>query len=377
MIISKVKVCGFDKIWEGCFMSMQEHRQGFGNGLFTYLTHCMISLELADITTIELFYLNKLASSIKIVDKVYKNFVNEKTNKEIYDKVEGLLQIHEEMLRDDDINKDKSAIDNILPIGCEQYRVLAIYKGSNIASITGALVANMFKDSSGEFPKKYPGNAAMEKKVAELFYKEFYTYISNKMTDIDLVTEFMTNKKYYQYAEDQCSLAHVNTPLGEIAFFANTEDMLNAQVAKIRQTQETLPYYIKDDSLMTFVLNTTFNTFMKLYMNTPFIVDHVHLKMIYVDETIQLSDDIVTKYSARISSLIEDLNEYKKAQSESTEIDLSKFNYIFNGNQIIYSLQLSLSDIDRIEEVLVDEDELISVKEKMVSMSNLIDSLIG
>ena len=51
------------------------------------------------------------------------------------------------------------------------------------------------------------------------------------------------------------------------------------------------------------------------------------------------------KYGIRIRDHITKINEYKKKKSESTEIDMARFNFIYNGSMIYYLMKVPLNKI--------------------------------
>ena len=81
---------------------------------------------------------------------------------------------------------------------------------------------------------------------------------------------------------------------------------------------------------------------MKLFLNTNYVVDHQNLKLVFVDESIDISEKILNKYEARLSNYADYLISYKKGLNEDTNINLNKFNFIFNGSKIVYSLQIPI-----------------------------------
>lgn len=382
MIIKKVKVCGFDKLYEGFKYAYENEayrsrRQAYGNQLFDYLKHCMISINLDDLSTIEVFYLKKFCSELKVIDKVYGNFVDDKKDEDIHQKVTGLLDLHNQMLNDDDINKDKSAIDNILPVGCNRYHVIAIFKGASITSITGVMLDSLFMENN-KLSEAYSGNLQMEKNLSGLFFNKFYQYMSEKMTELDLVTEFMLQKKFYDFTDAVCNLSHINSPNGELVFFGNSGGRLNKQIENYKKSQVSCPYYIEDETYLTFALKTTFSTFFKIYLNTNYVVDHKNLKIVFVNQEIDLDNPILNKYNARISTFVNYINSFKKGLSEKQELDLNKFNYIFNGNEIEYTIQVPMDKLKEFaNDFFVDETELEIIKESMIAIYDTVEQLIG
>lgn len=345
MKIKKVRVSGFDKLYDGYKACIQDNRAGFGDGLFTFLNHQMVSIELDEFTAMELFYLKKFASSVHVLSHEYKAFVEKEEAIDLNQKVQGLLEVHDSIIGDEDINKETCNPDNILPMGCRLYDVVAIFKGSKILSITGSMIQNLFKDEQGKFEDMYIGNFPMENRIATMFYNAFYSFISAEMTNIDIITEFTTDKSYYRFADSLVSLAHVNSPFGELTLYGNNQQGLTFQINQIKKSMETSPYRIFDDTYLTFCMRTTFNTFMELYLNTPYIIDHENLKLTFNAEEVLVDDSILEKYNAQISNSLDYLSGYKKELANSSDINLNKFNYIFGGNPITYSVQIPLQDI--------------------------------
>lgn len=381
MIIKKVKICGFDKLFDGFKYAYENEafksrRQAFGNQLIDYLKHLMITINLNDLSTIELFYLKKFCSDLKVIDKVYGNFVDPEKDDDVYQKVTGLLELHNQMLNDDDINKDTSVIDNILPIGCERYHVIAMFSGGSITSITGIMMDSLFMENN-QFVDVYPGDLQIEKVLAGLFYNKFYQFMSEKMTELDLVTEFMLQKKFYDFTDGVCNLSHVNSPTGELVFFGNTGNRLNKQLENYKKAQASCPYYLEDKTYLTFALKTTFHTFFKIYLNTKYIVDNKNLKIVFANDMIDVDNPILDKYNARLSSFVNFIASFKKGLSEKQQIDLNKFNYIFNGTEIEYTIQIPMNEVkDFVNDFFVDETELENIKDDMIKIHSTVENLI-
>ena len=376
MRIKKVRISGFQRLHEGYASSRKENRASYGNNLFDYLNHCMIAIELDNLTAIETLYLKKITSSLNILDEEYGNFINEK-EVDIHQKVNGLLEIHDELVNDTDIDKKDTYIDNILPIGCKMFHVIAVFKGAKITTITGALIEDLFKDGK-DFLDIYPGNMIIENKVAEKFYNSFYTFMSEQVTSLDIVTEFMTTKKFYNYADSICSLSYVNTPFGELTFFGNTQDRMNSEIINIRGSMETSPYVLGDNILFNFTMKTSFSTFMMFYLSTNYVVDHENFKLVFLKENIVLGKPILDKYNARVSNCIDYLTSFKKGLNDDPSINLNKFNFIFNGTEIIYNLQIPYSRITNFIDLLdtsFDEEKALSksIMNVVETVCNILD----
>jgi hypothetical protein len=378
MIFKKITLSGFDRMYDGYRDAYNANMlKGYTSGLFNFLEHSMISIDLDSITTIELFHLKSLASNVSILGKDIENFTNDSKYSDITGNIQALIDIHQDMLVDDDIDEKTDSIDMVLPIGCQKYHVLAVFKGAAITSITGPMIDKLFYIDN-KFSEVYPGDVMVGKQIAMLFYKRLYGNITDAMKNLDIVTSYVIDKKFYKYADGDCDLAHVNTPYGQLVFFGNSDDRLNYQISELKKRQEELPYVLNDQVYLTFVLTTTFSSFMKLYMDTNYIVDYEDLKVIYTLPDINLSDNILNKYSARINDAYGYIAEFKSnlSKSDSDEIDLNRLNFIFNGNMIKYSIQLSLKDIDRISYIFNDNIELSKIKNSIVTTSKVISNIM-
>lgn len=397
MIIKKVRACGFEYLFNGYKEAAKIGKSGFGSGMSNYIQHVMLSIELEELTTMELFYLKRMCSSVKILGKDYQNFVSKEKQPDVEQKVASILTIRDEMVKDDDINTNICDIDNILPVGCESYHVMAFFKGDSIMSVTGGVVSEIFsepielKTTDPKTGKEeithtyktwdtYKGDEAMENVLAQAFCNRLYKYMAGRMKDIDLVTEFMTNKEFYNYADAACNIAHVNTPFGQLNFLGTDPEKLALQIDRIKASQESSPYDFDDETNITFILTTSFHLFMQIYMageNDMWrVIDHENLKLVYLREDISLNDDIITKYSARINAAVNYINSFKKEINEG-DFDLGKFNFIMNGTQIRYSVQMSLSNIKKFLDTPFDNEETVALKKDIASYEQIVRSVIG
>ena len=201
-----------------------------------------------------------------------------------------------------------------------------------------------------------------------------------KIPDLEEISITESYAEGKNYADNICNIAYVNSPHGELVFFGNSQDVLNRQIDSIRKSQETSPYILRDNTMITYVMNTTFSTFMKLFLNTNYVVDHQNLKLVFVDESIDISEKILNKYEARLSNYADYLISYKKGLNEDTNINLNKFNFIFNGSKIVYSLQIPISDIidkEKLDFMFGEEEEWTNIENSIISTAKMVDSLIG
>ena len=381
MIIKSIKVSGFERVYDGYKHSYEEKMMNaYGKQLPEYLSHSMIAIDLDDIGTVELFYLNMFSSSVDILDKTYKNFITKnEENESMYNTVNGLIELHDSIVKDSDIDKVTAEANNILPIGCIRYHVVAVFQKNAIANITGFMMDRMLFFEDGKFCEDYPGDNLIEKTLSELFYNNFYKFMASRMQELDLVTEFMFKNKFYSYADSVCNLACINTINGNLEFFGRTGDELNFQIRSIKKSQDKLPYYLTNQIYITFVMKTTFNTFFKLYMGSKYITNHENLKISFTNENVKIDEEILEKYTIRIFDFVNQINDIKTELYKNTNLDLSVFNYILNGSEITYAMQIPMNEIQGfLDSMDLDhESEATEIKKSMNQIVKMVNKLIG
>ena len=310
MIIKNIKVSGFERLYEGYKQCSKENYSGFGEDFLKFLNHNMIGIRLSEITTVELFYLKQIASSIKIISEEFSSIKND--SKEIEDISSGLLTLNSNIRNDKDITSREKYTDYILPIGCSLYDVLVEFKGPKITSVTGPMIDELYKDETGKISSKYIGNVEMEEKISKLFINNFYSFMASQMTKFDLVTNYLLNKKLYQYADDVCNLGYINSPFGEINFFGTNVEKLNAQIKSMTDNLYKVGMDCSDTIYFTFIVKSTIKNFLTFFFSTNYVIDFEPLSLVFTKEFIKIFEGIKDKYGVRIDSYISKLNTYKK-----------------------------------------------------------------
>ena len=294
----------------------------------------------------------------------------------------NLLKLSDIISSDDDIKHNHSEL-NILPIGCLNYSAVIVFKGAAVSAITGLMLSDLFRSETGKIMSEYPGDDHMANIIADLFPNKFYEYMRSKVSIIDLTTEYMVNKKFYQYTEEPIELAYINTINGEIVFFGADKKQLDSQIKYQKKSAEKTPCVCEKSIVMDFVLNTSFKTFLDILFNTKSIIDYETLNIVMNKEQISIEEDITAKYGQRILELANVISEYKndliKSSNESNQLNFNVFNYIFAGTKIKYSVQIPLSDVTSFIESISDKsgesDEIINIKNSLEKYSAIVRSL--
>lgn len=390
MKINKVILSGLDTLWKGYKKAEDEKRQiSFGHMLPKVLRHTSIIFEIENLTGTELLYLKDFSSKVTILSKMINNNVSQEKSYDLHQQIEKLISLHNQIIADEDIDRTESEVLNILPIGSVSYKVFVEFTGNTIFSITGAFVNKLFIDNeTGKITEFYISGKPMEDKIANLFYNNFYNYIFSKMNEVDFISEFIMTEKFYKYADNVVSLASVTTPHGKMEFFGKSNDSLAADINNIKKNLQTSPYYLYDSIKLNFVLKTSMSVFMDIYMNSNFITNHQDFKFVFDNDekTLKVSESIINKYSTRIKEPINYISSYKKSlldisqdpkKNPDKNFELLKYNYIFNGNTIIYCFQISIKEIEKFLNNLSEIDEFSVIKKEIEKNVELVKKVLA
>lgn len=385
MIIKKVRACGFQRLFEGYKDAAKLNKAGFGSDFGKYIQHAMLSIELEDLTTMEKFYLKTFCSELRELDMKFENFVNKEKQMDVHQKLDAILSIHGEMIHDSDIDANKCNLNNILPVGCMKHHVLAIFKGDAVMAVTGAVINEVFTTTDNEKHTsktwaEYAGDEAVESNCAGRFVQNFYSYMLSHMKAVDAVSMFEAKKNFFDYSDAICNIAYVNTPFGQLNFLGTDPQNLALQVDRIKASQTSSPYVFPEDITIGFVFNTTFNLFSQIFFGARDswkVVEYENLNLVYKKENVNVSDDIITKYNARISSAINYINSFKVELDSSQTVDLNKFNFIFNGTPITYTVQMSMAKVKDFVATPFQDEEITALKNDINTYLQIVESVVS
>lgn len=381
MVINDITVCGFDKIHQGLLTASENGYPEFCNKLDQFISHSMISIFVEDVTSLEMLYLRKFSSSVKVLNTSYGNFLKQdKEHIKVFDDINHILKLHDIIVKDPDINHKESNPDGMLPIGCIKYAAMVVFKGVAITSILGVRMSRLFSNDHGKMTPTYPGNSFVENFVVDNFPGEFYKFMLNDLRTVDVTSDYMINLKYYQYADTTVQLGNVNTYSGELNFFGATPDSIAKQTKELRSRYAKHPNVDKENIILDFVFNTSFATFMKMYLNSNFIISHESLEIVAGSENLSMSEDITAKYGQRIIENINDIIDYKNNlvlfNKQRNQFDFNVMNFIINGVKIKYCVQIPLSKKDELLAVCDIVDELKEVKSDIEKYTLLVEKLV-
>lgn len=364
MVIHSLKVSGFRYLYDVIKSSKNETRV---TPMFIadFLNHCMITVDVSDLTSLEVFVMKMWVSNMRIVHSYYRNFLNEKTfqDKKEFERinttVEDLLSLHDTILNDEDLNPQERLedVDKILPIGCRKYRVIVTFERNNILNLLGNVyIENLFKDQeTKKFYTHFPDYVTLENSLANIFYMSFYKFLNSTVSNQnDLALNQLLEKKLYPYAEDECTLSSYNSINGELTFFNTSVDEMNHQLYCRKSSLEKTPFVLQDLDFCIFIMNTSFQEFFSVFteLNTGVVLDYQPFKLKFLDNEIFLHDSTRKKYQYRISDSFDKICEFKANIAQKQFTDLNLLNFIFFGNNMKFSYKLRVNEFDTLEKEL-------------------------
>ena len=385
MIIKKITLSGFNHLFNGMkFIKDNNYINGLKSNLMDFLDHCMITIDLDDISGIELFYLRKFASNVYEIDYTYSNFikVNNQEDEKVSNAIESLLKTYNNIIEDQDMDYNKQNLDSFLPLGCKKSHVISYFRGGNILFITGmdTDIQDMFKNFS--YPVDLP---KLEEIIFNKFINAFYSTIINDIKDINDIYEFIKFQEFYKYSDTKCTLSDVQSQFGEISFLGSNQSKLKNEISSITENIKKFPYIIYHTSFMNFILNTSFEAFLNIYMNDKSaIVDYEKFITLLQNQKIDIDEKIIAKYSTRISDPVRRVKSYIK--NNIKQINIQSLNFIFLGKLIKYSYKVSFEDIindnflnnkkNNIYSLKRNEYEINSIKNNIKNQSKSILNII-
>lgn len=362
---------GFERLHNIYAQLFVENKGEFSRPHNDLFNHCMISISLTGLTSMELFYLRSFCTDIKVTASTVENFIDSKAEPDAYQKISDLLTYNDAIMNDSDITDNTVMANYILPVGCTKYDAIAVFKGINVMSITPLVTSSIFNDKENKFSVKYIGDNIIADRIAPIFLNNFYSHLSDKVVASDSVHEFAMNKKFYQYVDSAYELAYVNTPFGEITFFGNNPANMNSQISNIKSNVKSFPYDISNSIYLTFVVTTSFGEFLKFMRSDDykFITDYQNLNFPFTSESIKVSQDLIEKYGTRLNEAFSYLSAYKSALLNNPKVNLNKFNFIYYGTPISYLITASIEDINNPSNLELGKQ---AIKEKTKMISSLV-----
>ena len=303
MKFKKVTHCNLDKLalaYKNIVNSKDISVKYFGEKDLFYFKTLKISYMIEGVSDLDLIIFDKLGALVTICS----NNIN-------------LPNFEPSVLADNEITGTKiwnlyQSIDNrdkeyLLPINFRLHDVIIEFTGSSVINLLGL---NPIQTLKVDKDFNLPSQKILEEVLFELLYKRFYLSMDNNLSSVDLLTDVTLQNQYYKFVDSKnknikdpfnnfnidrsydIALASVNTPVGSLNFldsnktsFSNNLNIIKSNLTKYNIDKES------DSIEYLFVLESDFDTFMKLFIDTSFIINYEDLKVILFNGNRILSKD--------------------------------------------------------------------------------------
>lgn len=360
-------------------LSSSDYSKDFGRNLSLLLSHIKLSFVVSDISIFEAYMLKRFCNG-NLID--LGTFMEDsKINPDKYPitnrTLRSLFLLNKNITDDDDVTVKPGVL--LFPSKCIEKRCLVTFQGQDVLTILGSITksaTSFFMKVISEMDRSPDTDKTeiISNLLIENFIKEFYSFTSFRIQNIDVLTDSVLDSMYLKYAEDNStnivSLSHVNSIYGDLPFINITADDYTNSLMKIEQNRSVIEIENDSNILMNttelfFVCNTTFYTFMESFIYLPIgsILESTDIKIIYSSDQFIIPQEM-QKYQSRVTSLIEkfmgERNSVKmKTIEKLTESgikenidvpnhDIDNYNLIPLNTRIQYTVRFKLTEISDI-----------------------------
>ena len=376
MIFQKVFHCNLDKLvlcYKNIVNSKDISVKYFGEKDSFYFKTVKISYILSGVSDLDLLIFDSLGAYVSVSSDNVKlpNFNSNLVDNEIVGKkVWSLYQNIQ--------NKDKQ---HLLPISFVTHDVIVEFSGNSVINLLGLQPIQTLKVNN-DFT--LPSEKILEEILFEVLYKKFYLQMEKKLSSVDLLTDVSLQNQYYKFLHSKSyklpnlpddfevyrsydsGLACVNTPVGSLNFlesnkvkFTNSLSIIKSNLIKnnIKNDSDSIEYL--------FMIESDFSTFMKLFIETNFIINYEDLKVILFNGNRILNENahllevnLIEMINTHIDSLRKIYNsDLKYNEEHKKEIQLGNtprnrvnklelYNWICGCTQIRYMIKFNLKELE-------------------------------
>ena len=383
MKFKKVTHCNLDKLalaYKNIVNSKDISVKYFGEKDLFYFKTLKISYMIEGVSDLDLIIFDKLGALVTICS----NNIN-------------LPNFEPSVLADNEITGTKiwnlyQSIDNrdkeyLLPINFRLHDVIIEFTGSSVINLLGL---NPIQTLKVDKDFNLPSQKILEEVLFELLYKRFYLSMDNNLSSVDLLTDVTLQNQYYKFVDSKnknikdpfnnfnidrsydIALASVNTPVGSLNFldsnktsFSNNLNIIKSNLTKYNIDKES------DSIEYLFVLESDFDTFMKLFIDTNFIINYEDLKVILFNGNRILSKDpslleinlieIVNNHVNLLKDIYNDDIKYNDEHKKEIQLGslpnnrvnkLELYSWICGCTQIRYMIKVNYNNLENYFEKL-------------------------
>ena len=367
MEVSNVLINGFDKLVDAINQYKGRGSVTQSDGTIKYLDRINVTMTISALTTLELFFLKKITNDFYVTSTI----INSKVHPDIKNTNHlNLLKRYNTIVEDDEFDDNiKNLAKNIIPIGSKKYSVIARFSGNSLLLITGVMIDSfILNDMNGYLETKED----CEKRIGLIFKDKFIDYINKETNSINPLFEFMKSEYDYDYSKGLCTLATVETLNGCLNFINNDSESLKNEIDTIKASKIAIDK--NDYNIYTFIIDSSFATFLDIYLcSNNIIINYEDFNIVYDNTSFRIEDEILKKYYTRISDLTNDHSTIKKEiKNKSLPKDFSLFNYISYGTPIKYTIKIKENELDNLFNKLDINYESNSLKENISNFIKIV-----
>lgn len=349
-----------ENAYKSGILEAKDFTKDFGKNLTNILSHIKISFLVSEISILEAYLLRQFCCGEMIDIGTYMddNKINSDKYPNTHRAIQSLFLLNRTIQNDNDVEINLGSL--LFPIKCVEKECLITFRSNSILNLTGIMSrsSDCFFNRVYEIQKKDQGgrskNDIINDLLIEAFFKEFYTYASNKLQYTDFLSDSVLDFAYLQHAKNNnnlISLSHINTLYGELQFINSTPDLYKYLMDTINKNKESLK--LSDNNVnmkgsdIYFVCNTSLYTFLELALYLPLdcIIESTDLKIVYNSSQYIIPKE-TEKYRSRITSILEKLHKERIGNQAGSNID--NYNLIPLNTKIQYSLKFNLSEVSDI-----------------------------
>jgi hypothetical protein len=364
MIVEYVKAVNLDLLenaYNTGILHATDYTKDFGRNLPLLLSHIKISFIIKEISILEAYMLKRFCNGEMIDIETYMD--DNKVNINKYPitnrNVQTLITLNNTIDSDDDVSVKPGVM--LFPAKCVEKKCIVTFQGSSVLSILGTITRHpdCFFVKVNTYLADNANGRSKEEIINDLLIegliKEFYSFMTRKIQYMDLLTDATLDTCYLSHARNAentlVSLAHINSIYGDIPFINIDSDSYRQILTTIKNNKETISIQNKKIPMETtevfFVCNTTFYTFMELFLYLPIgcVQESTDIKAIYSSTDFIIPQEL-SKYKSRITTIIGRLKDERISVSNENSVD--NYNLIELNTRIQYTVKFKLSEASNI-----------------------------
>ena len=207
MVVEYVKYDNLElleKAFNTGILNAKEFTKDFGRNLPLLLSHIKLSFIVSEISILEAYMLKRFSNGELIDIETYMedNTVDKSKYPVTHRNMQSIFLLNKTINEDTDVSVKPGVM--LFPTKCVEKKCLVTFQGSSVLSIIGTITrhSESFFMKINNIMKNYPDKSKEEiikNLLVEGLLKEFYSFMTRKIYDIDLLTDSSLDSEYLTY----------------------------------------------------------------------------------------------------------------------------------------------------------------------------------